>query len=162
MYNHKKLKTKKGFTLAELLITIFVFTVGILGVYLFVQRLIATANYASLRFTAAYLAQEGIEIVRNIRDTNWLEGNAWDEGLAEGNNYGVQYNIEGLLADYGDIPLQLDANGFYSYNGIQETPFKRKVNITKINDYTLKIVVEVSWSDQFSPIVVQENLYKWH
>ncbi len=154
-------KNQKGFTLAELLITIFVFTVGILGIYLVVQNSYATINYARNRLIAIYLAQEGIEIVRNIRDTNWLEEANWDEGLPQGTNFGVQYNRNFLLANYGNIPLKIDNNGFYNYDTGQTTEFKRKINITKLDDHTLNITVEVEWSDKFSPIIIQERLYDW-
>lgn len=36
------------------------------------------------RIVAANLAREGVEVVRNIRDTNWTRGNAWDADLAIG------------------------------------------------------------------------------
>lgn len=34
--------------------------------------------------TAGNLAREGIEVVRMIRDSNWLAGSAWDAGLTSG------------------------------------------------------------------------------
>ncbi|MCD6271008.1 prepilin-type N-terminal cleavage/methylation domain-containing protein [bacterium] len=157
--NHSK--NQKGFTLAELLITIFVFTVGILGIYLIVQNSYATVNYARNRLIAIYLAQEGIEIVRNIRDTNWLEGSTWDDGLPQGSNFGVQYNRNFLLANYGTVPLKIDGNGFYNYDTGQTTKFTRKISITKPDDHTLNITVEVRWTDKFSPIIIQERLYDW-
>ncbi|MCD5396433.1 MAG: prepilin-type N-terminal cleavage/methylation domain-containing protein [Candidatus Pacebacteria bacterium] len=154
-------KNKKGFTLVELLITIFVFTVGILGVYLIVQNLISVANYAKYRLTTIYLAQEGIEIVRNIRDTNWVEGSIWDDGLPQGSNFGVQYDSTSLMPNYGNIPLKKDANGFYVYNGTQDTPFRRNISIEKPDDHTLIVTVEVNWSDKFSPTVIKSKLYNW-
>jgi len=154
-------KNQKGFTLAELLITIFVFTVGILGIYLVVQNSYATLNYAKNRLIAIYLAQEGIEIVRNIRDTNWLEGQSWDDELFEGTNR-VQYDKGFLLPGDGGTPLRIDNNGFYTYDSTNpQTPFRRKVDITKIDDDTLLVTVEVKWSDKFSPIILQEKLYNW-
>jgi len=155
------LKNQKGFTLAELLITIFVLTVGILGIYLVVQNSYTTLNYAKNRLIAIYLAQEGIELVRNIRDTNWLEGQSWDDGLPQGTNFGVQYNRNFLLANYGNVSLKIDGNGFYNYDAGQPTEFTRKITITKPDDHTLDITVEVKWSDKFSPIIIQERLYDW-
>lgn len=161
---NNNLKNQKGFTLAELLITIFVFTVGILGIYLVVQNSYATINYAKNRLIAIYLAQEGIEIVRNIRDTNWLEEEeSWDEGLFEGTSR-VQYDKDFLLPDGGETHLRIDNNGFYTYDDgtNSETPFRRKVDITKIDDDTILVTVEVKWSDKFSPVILQEKLYNWH
>jgi hypothetical protein len=34
------------------------------------------------KLIAYYLGQEGIENIRNIRDTNWLNDRAWDQGIS--------------------------------------------------------------------------------
>lgn len=39
------------------------------------------------RLLAANLAREGIEIVRNRRDSNWLPRGVWDQGLESGTDY---------------------------------------------------------------------------
>ena len=64
---------KNGFTLLEVIVAIFVITIGVIGVISVVQRTAAFTSISSSRLQAAYLAQEGIEIARNIRDGNWLE-----------------------------------------------------------------------------------------
>lgn len=71
----------KGFTLIEVIVAIFLVTVGIGGVYALIQRTTAFTPVVSARFTAVYLAQEGIELVRNKRDSNWLTGDPWDSNL---------------------------------------------------------------------------------
>ena len=62
----------KGFTLIELVISIFLLCFVIIGVYNAFSIIVILTSDTSDRLTATYLAQEGIEIVRNIRDTNWL------------------------------------------------------------------------------------------
>lgn len=42
---------------------------------------------AADRLIAANLAREGMEIVRNIRDSNWLPRGTWDQGLESGTDY---------------------------------------------------------------------------
>ena len=86
---------KNAFTLLELIVSIFVISVGILGAYILYSQIISFSEVSKARLTAAYLAQEGIEIVRNIRDTNWVINNKggnrdWNEGLEDG-NYGADY-----------------------------------------------------------------------
>ena len=71
----------KGFTLIEVIVAVFLVTVGIGGVYALIQRTIAFTPVISARLTAAYLAQGGIELVRNKRDSNWLTGDPWDSNL---------------------------------------------------------------------------------
>ena len=63
-----------GFTLVETLVAISIFTVSILGLMSVLTSGIANTNYAKKKMIAAYLAQEGIEYVRNIRDTFVLFG----------------------------------------------------------------------------------------
>ena len=64
---------KRGFTLVEVLVSIFIVTVGAGGAFSLVQKTLNFTTNAALQLEASYLAQEGIEIVRNIRDTNLLK-----------------------------------------------------------------------------------------
>ena len=74
---------KKAFTLIEVLIAIFLITVGIAGAFDLIQRTVAFSAISSSRLEAVYLAQEGIEIIRNTRDSNWLAENPWDSGIED-------------------------------------------------------------------------------
>ena len=62
-----------GFTLIEVMVAVFVLTIGVLAAFNVVQNITIYSRTTSSRLTAIYLAQEGIELVRNQRDTNWLE-----------------------------------------------------------------------------------------
>lgn len=77
---------KNSFTLIEVLFAIFILTMGISAAFSLIHNTLAYAKISSSRLTAAYLAQEGIEVARNIRDGNWLEQRTtstiqWDDGL---------------------------------------------------------------------------------
>ncbi|MFA6466245.1 MAG: prepilin-type N-terminal cleavage/methylation domain-containing protein [Patescibacteria group bacterium] len=154
-----KVKSSAGFTLIELMITLAVFTIGIsaaLG--------LAMSNYNNSRdnldkIIAANLAREGIELIRNVRDSNWLriEANdmlacggfcSWDEGLNVNTNY--------VYIDYNDIfpqafggncavgneqcviacpncKLYKDVNGFYNHdNSGTLTNYSRAIKLEKI------------------------------
>lgn len=80
-------KKSGGFSLLEVLIAIFILVIGIVGAYSAFNSMMANSAIAKERLTAAYLAQEGIEIVRNIRDANWLNYT----GTMGWNNYTVPY-----------------------------------------------------------------------
>lgn len=68
----------RGFTVLEVLVAIFVITVGVLAAFNAVQNISASFRTNASRLTATYLAQEGVELIRNKRDTNWLDGSAWN------------------------------------------------------------------------------------
>jgi type II secretory pathway pseudopilin PulG len=63
------LKKNKGFTLVETLVAISIFTVSILGLISILASGVSDISYAKQKIVASYLAQEGIEYVRNMRDT---------------------------------------------------------------------------------------------
>ncbi len=60
---------KKGFTLVETLVAISIFTMSVLAVMTVLGGSITSTNYAKQKMIASYLAQEGIEYIRNMRDT---------------------------------------------------------------------------------------------
>ena len=63
-----------------------VFAIGILLIVVAAIMALTTANLIGQResetqIIANNLAREGIEVVRNIRDSNWLAGEDWDKDL---------------------------------------------------------------------------------
>ena len=155
-------KNGAGFTFLELIIVFFVVIVGILGVFSFVQYPITASIVSVQRLAATYLAQEGIEIVRNIRDSNWVEGISWNSGLGEG-DWEVDYNTQNLSDGYNGDFLKIDSNNFYNYSTGDLTKFKRKITIDAANPNYLKVFVLVEWEEKGKnyPVSVQENLYDW-
>jgi len=114
--------------------------------------------------TAFGLAQEGLEIVRSIRDNNWLNYKRtsadWRDGLSAG-DYRVQYNSTSLLS-YSYTPLRIDVDGFYRYSGIP-TKFYRKITISDVDDNQFKVVAEVSWQEKGRNLqmTAESRLYNW-
>ena len=68
MENNLKQKNK-AFTLVETLVSISIFTTSILALLAILSGGIANTGYAKKKIIASYLAQEGIEYMRNMRDT---------------------------------------------------------------------------------------------
>jgi len=174
----------KGFTILEVIVAIFVLTVAVGGSFVLIQQTLIAASLAQSKLTAYYLAQEGIEIVRNIRDTNWLKQRSgelnffWDTDiiplelpLGESRDCIADYNDDGLSNFIEGTPLNL-VNGFYSYDASGDpTPFERKITITKLDlpgtsyadDYKLRVTVQVRWSERGRDHSVEasEDLYNW-
>lgn len=73
----------KGFTLIETLFAILIFSAALVSLMTIAGRGINATNIAREQLSAHYLAQEGLEVARNMRDTNFLNGQlTWDDGLA--------------------------------------------------------------------------------
>src|SRR3989338_7743588 len=62
-------KQNSGFTLVEMLVAVSIFTVSLLGIMSVIASGISDTGYAKKKIIATYLAQEGIEYIRNMRDT---------------------------------------------------------------------------------------------
>jgi prepilin-type N-terminal cleavage/methylation domain-containing protein len=74
---------QSGFTLIETLVAIVIFSAALISLMTIASRGIAATAIAEQETIAHYLAQEGLEVVRNIRDTNILVPQAWDAGLSQ-------------------------------------------------------------------------------
>jgi len=129
-----KKKKCEGFTILEILVAMLVITIGGLAAYAVVQQIISSTFSSSYRLTAAYLAKEGVEIVRNMRDTNWLEGDLWNAGIQSGSQSDVLPNYD------------------------------RNTTISSNPDESINVSVQVSWDirGDSGSITVQENLYNWY
>jgi prepilin-type N-terminal cleavage/methylation domain-containing protein len=158
----KKNSINSGFTLLETAIAIAILTTSMLMIYTAIARVIRYSYDNQNQLIASYLAQEGIEVVRNIRDTNWIEGaTTWKDGLEAG-TYRVQYDSSSLLGNQG-IPLNIDTSGLYSYEAGDSSSFTRTIVISTIDEDLLRIVSEVSWpKDNGYPVSAEEFLYNWY
>lgn len=82
--NQKNDTSESGLSLIETIVAIAVLSLGLFGGIMLAQYSITVMKYSRNLFEAKEFSQEGIELVRAKRDTNWLEGNKWDTGLAQG------------------------------------------------------------------------------
>ncbi len=102
----KKDKKNRAFTLVETLVALSIFTLSILALMVALGGGLKDTNYAKGKMTASFLAQEGIELMRNMRDTYVLydgDTNGWAEFLAHvsdcTNNKGCIFHTEDLIYD---------------------------------------------------------------
>lgn len=77
---------KNGFSLLEVIIAIAILGTGIAGAIALTSQTISTGSFVRKQFIAAHLAQEGLEVIYNIRHTNWVEEavdgvTKWYDGL---------------------------------------------------------------------------------
>ena len=65
----------KGFTLIETLVALSIFSLSIVALIVAAGQGVSNFQTIKARLTASYLAQEGVELVHNIRDTEMETGN---------------------------------------------------------------------------------------
>lgn len=162
----------KGFSLAEVIIAAFVIIIGIIGAMSLITYSISNVAIGKSQIIAASLAQEGMEIVRNIRDSNWIEQRInsdanWNDGLDAG-SHRVQYNGQSLVS-FSDTFLQINSSGLYGYNGVggfsggADTFFKRRIEITNVSATEIKVISWVTWNERSRSyeIKAESRLYNW-
>ncbi|MDP2638864.1 MAG: prepilin-type N-terminal cleavage/methylation domain-containing protein [Candidatus Azambacteria bacterium] len=156
-----------GFTLVETMVAVGVVMIGFTAVLSLSSTSLFHISSIQDRLIATNLAAEGIEVIRNIRDTNWLQNQSWDLNLSD-KNYQAAYNSVPPLLSYGDIAyrdvfLSIDSNGFYNYGSGAPTKYKRNISITHITSYEIRVVSTVNWKIRnidYSASV-EDHLFDW-
>lgn len=166
----KKNKYKKieGFSLIELLVAFAIFSLVSLSLTSVISTNIKSSAKIKNNLIAATLAQEGLEIVRNLRDNDWFNNLPFG---SFGNNSGtttpnglylVQWNSQNLLP-FSDQFLKKDENGIYNYTNGQNTIFKRVIKIedSQNNPPTVEKVIKVmvSWQEEGGIKTIQSELH---
>lgn len=139
-----KLKANNGFSLIEVLVAVFVITIGFTATTTLISKSIAESIGSRDTIVASQLAQEGIEVVRNIRDQNWLvlpKKKAFEANFTNGNKdfCVVDYDSSALVNGTDCNPsnnfdVYLNAN-YYEQTVVSATPtkFKRRIGIEYYN-----------------------------
>jgi len=153
---------KSGFTLLEVFVSLTILTVAVLGLFILAKQTISFLPLSEQRLIASYLAQEGVEIVRNLRDVNRLKGVSWDLGLtgyAAGGE--ADYSSASLVAWTGRYLR--NSGAFYGYAGATLTPYQRKISLTPNGSQILMVNVEILWQERgrSHTLSVREDLYNW-
>lgn len=128
-------KEKRGFTLPELLVAM---TVLVLVIFAATNLLVTVirSNSENLNTMIAYgLAQEGLEGVRNMRDSNWLLGARFDGSLK---GYAV----------WGEVFNKTEEEKYYliDLNSLEKAPFEVTVP-SSLGEYTPWKLIAIDESD---------------
>lgn len=135
----KVIKNKKGFSFLEVMITIAVLSVGILGVMVLMVSSMKSSMNSRDGIIASELAQEGIELIRNIRDNSLINSEEiFSSGFPAGSssNCRIDMNSTSISCDNGTNHKKLYFDGkFYAHNsGGTETKFQRKIMVDNYLD----------------------------
>lgn len=155
---------RKSFTLIETLVAISIFILCISFVVSGLSRYLSAQQTINNQLIAAYLAQEAIEKIRNLRDTNWLRGRNWLEGISfvTSNCFDFQHtSFPGGTCNCS--PLRINNAGFYNCSSGQESIFTREVSVSLEDPDTIRIRVTVRWREKWGErsITVEQKLYNW-
>ncbi|MFZ2484361.1 MAG: prepilin-type N-terminal cleavage/methylation domain-containing protein [Minisyncoccia bacterium] len=168
----------KGFTIVESLVAISILVLAITGATSAIQTGISSYIFSKDQVIAFYLAQEGFEQIRNIRDENSLQDLDWLTNISSDSDdpcyFGNACTVDVIESS---IPIacpgglgtcqfirQDTETGFFGYDASwPATVFKREIVLTEINENEISISVTVDWSKgvvnrQFK---ARENILNW-
>ena len=169
----------KGFTIIETLVAISILVTAIVGTSTAVQGAISSYTHSKDQIIAFYLAQEGFEQIRNLRDESRLKNRNWLTGIAENSSDACYFGKVCIVSPVdtqapvscsggaGSCPYlrQEAATGFFGYTSTWNvTPFRREITLTSIEaDKEIMVTVTVNWSKgvvsrQFK---AKESLLNW-
>ncbi|MCW1888556.1 MAG: hypothetical protein KIH67_003315 [Candidatus Moranbacteria bacterium] len=159
--NRKELKKRKAFSFGEVLMSAFVLTVGLTATTALISSSLQYSFDNRDAVIATQLAQEGIELMRNVRDQNFATqadgGNGGDgfQGFDE-NQKNCRVNANGMTCFssqgspssqryYLSAPTNPGAGGRFTDTG-SVTRFARYVYVEYNNtDKTARVVSYVFW-----------------
>lgn len=176
-------------TLLEVMIAIGITVMALVAILSLVLSTMVASGQVVERTVAVFLAREGIEMTKNIRDSNWLDPTqTWSYGLNDG-DYTVGYNIDAnnsycsvdnnclMSAGASNISsctkCQLDltsddryVHAGYGYDGFSPMPtnFRRMIKISiGDNDDERRIQAIVYWTERGRghQVSIEEILTNW-
>jgi type II secretory pathway pseudopilin PulG len=142
---------KRGQALLEVIIATAIISIGLVAPLSLVVQSMSAGQQSKERTQATYLAQEAIELVQNVRDSNfkkeqnWLSGFNWSgNGYYAYNNGALTYLSEQKPENGEEIVL----DGTLFYRHIKMTTLS---DVNYITDCEVEINVEVIWPNQENP-----------
>lgn len=157
------MKSNKAFTLIEILIAITLTTVVLTTVTgLVLSTLVSNQRNAHL-VQATYLAQESLEQMRYIRDSNWLQNYSWNGGLAlwggdfEASDFSgstLALNLAGCPPCFSvdtEETVQLgsafDGDGFEFQRSFTLLPLTDEDDSTQTREDSMEVMATVTWEE---------------
>lgn len=146
----KKIRQVSGFTLVEVVVILFIISLALVGVLSLIVQSLNSQTYNKNNLIAYQLGQEGMELVRRVRDSNWRAGQTWNTNLEDGDYYMDYLDTVPQVLDAPEQKLlRLDGEGFYFHDesGLATSSgFSRVINITTDGE-ALVLTVTISWLD---------------
>lgn len=175
-------KISGGFTLVETLVAVSIFSLSVLTLMSFLSQGVSNTGYAKKKMIAVYLAQEGIEYIRNIRDHYVLYTDLtsleWSDFVSkismcdsDSSGCGFDNSVSTSDADFlflcsshvDQCGLYLDDGNYNANSEGEDSNFTRKIYIETIGSNEVKISSTVSLEqDGISyDVTLTEELFNW-
>ena len=146
----------KGFSLGEVMLATFLVGVSLTVIAKLMVDSISGSIESRHNIVAANLAQEGVEVVRNIRDNNIIKGIDPFTGfppaddvncLVDKNSVSIQCGAGLDKRLYGEV-----SSGYFVHGSGESTIYYRKIEIISgMSGGDKEIVSVVSWGSDFDP-----------
>ncbi|HBM45414.1 MAG: hypothetical protein UR85_C0011G0008 [Candidatus Nomurabacteria bacterium GW2011_GWF2_35_66] len=94
---------KSGFTLIEALVAISILVISVIGPLSLASKGLSYSTYAKDEITAFYLANEAIDVIRNIRDTNTRSEKPWLDVPGDNMDIKITEKCKGPKGCYFDV-----------------------------------------------------------
>lgn len=169
--SHKK---RRGFSLIEVIVALFVVSVGLVGMISLVFYSTRGESVNRDRLIASQLAQEGVELTRNVREDNWLKGQNWYKGLQDPSCWGcpdhtIKFTIDyqdnqKMVSDIDEGTLQVEEGKYYVHDDSHpDSKFKRMITIESSSNASSSVSSKVQWEDrgETHTYVADTVLYNW-
>jgi len=158
--------SKPGFTLIEIITVLFVLSLGLIGVMALIVQNIASQSLNKNNLIAYQLAQEGVELIRKTRDSDWRQGLDWRTNLADGVYY-MDYRDSAPHSWSSSIGnLRQSEAGLY-YNDLSQSGtdsrFSRAITLATKDADSFYVAARLTWFDHSRPFnyELETILYNW-
>lgn len=177
----KKISTQKAFGIIEVLIAAAIISVVLVSTSILGRNVLAGGQRLESRTKAMYLAQEGIELTRQIRDTNKLRGSNWDDFQLNTTHLASYVNTNGSVSGYLTYETTLKRYKFVTGSPemitVGSVAFTRTITFEKAqtdatsgilqgisnpNESAIKVTVKVTWDNDRSNFEISEILTNWN
>lgn len=179
----KNKNSQRGFTIIEVFVGITILLIGIVGPMVLVNRNMQAARFSRDQITAYYLAQEAIEVVRQVRDTNMLSSNSnWLARFPANCSNGCIVNADKTAnsndkikicsqanctsdpeRNLGEKKLVINNQGRYVHGGSGiDANISRYIKISGVDDQrTITVVVEFDAGRYFQKYETVSTISNW-
>lgn len=179
----------RGQGLLEAVIALGIIITGVVAALTLAIANLSGSVASETRIAAANLAREGVEVARNIRDSNWIAGTSWDANLDDG-TYRIAWNAAAKKLELTLVPgAAPDPEQFRVYHAVasglfmsdesagDRTRFFRRVVLTSLcadgvgtctqaGRIGIRVATAVGWDErgvtpQKPQVQVVADLYQW-